>query len=129
MRIDADASLPDYRVGEFALRAELDALRTGGRQGLLESLDTQRRTTEVSGDMNAMNAHYQRASTCWHGPKSPEPLTYPRSPRVPARTVRHEHSWAIGVTGPSPGRSRRSPGDRIFAKRWHHERVGLLGHT
>ncbi len=61
MRIDADASLPDYRVGEFALRAELDALRTGGRQSLLHSLDIQRRTAENAGDIQAMASHYQRA--------------------------------------------------------------------
>src|SRR5437899_2022071 len=41
MRIDADASLPDYRVGDFALRAELSPLRTDGRRGLLQSLDRQ----------------------------------------------------------------------------------------
>src|SRR5439155_7774228 len=46
MRIDADGSKPDYRVGEFALRAELDPDRVRGRQGLLRSLDTQVRRFE-----------------------------------------------------------------------------------
>src|SRR5438552_2305724 len=39
MRIDADGSRPDYQVGEFALHAELTALRTGGRQLLLRNLE------------------------------------------------------------------------------------------
>jgi len=41
MRIDADASSPDYKVGELTLSAGMDAARVGGRRGLLDSLDRQ----------------------------------------------------------------------------------------
>jgi hypothetical protein len=61
MRIDADASLPDYRVGDFALRAELTALRNGGRRGLLQTLDEQVRQLEQHPDVQAMQANYERA--------------------------------------------------------------------
>ncbi len=44
MRIDADASRPDYRVGEFALHAELTPLHIGGRRQLLRNLDQQRKS-------------------------------------------------------------------------------------
>jgi hypothetical protein len=57
MRIDADGSKPGYRVGEFALSADLDALRVRGREGLLKSLDGQVRGLEPE----AMAAHYRRA--------------------------------------------------------------------
>src|SRR5436853_324611 len=57
MRIDADASLPGYRVGEFALSAEVTALRAGGRQQLLRNVDRQVRGLE----QQAMSSHYDRA--------------------------------------------------------------------
>src|SRR5437660_182424 len=38
MRIDADGSRPDYRVGQFDLRAELPRERADQRRALLESL-------------------------------------------------------------------------------------------
>src|SRR2546430_5182129 len=58
MRIDADASLPGYRVGDFALHADLTPLRTGGRQGLLDALDAQVQRLEGHPEMQAMTAHY-----------------------------------------------------------------------
>src|SRR5262249_29605437 len=61
MRIDADGSLPDYRVGELTLHADLSALRAGGRQRLLASLEQQQRGFEPHADVVAMRAHYERA--------------------------------------------------------------------
>jgi uncharacterized protein (DUF1501 family) len=61
MRIDADASRTDYRVGEFVLHAELTPLRIGGRRQLLRNIDQQLRRLETSADLQAMQAHYQRA--------------------------------------------------------------------
>ena len=61
MRIDADASLPDYKVGEFALHASLDAARMNERRELLRSLDTQvKRMGEVA-ELQASEAHHRRA--------------------------------------------------------------------
>jgi uncharacterized protein (DUF1501 family) len=61
LRIDADGSLPGYRVGEFALHADLTTLRTGGRQQLLGAIDEQLHGLEASAEVQAMTAHYQRA--------------------------------------------------------------------
>ena len=61
MRIDADASKPDYRVGEFDRPPELGVSRTEGRQELLKSLDGQIRKLESQPDLDAMGAHYRRA--------------------------------------------------------------------
>jgi hypothetical protein len=61
LRIDADASKPDYRVGELELRADVSAAREEGRRRLLGSLDRQRRGLERQLDVAAMRSHYERA--------------------------------------------------------------------
>src|SRR5262249_47549716 len=60
LRIDADASKPDYRVGEFSLHADVSLPRTDRRRQLLHDLDRQRRALEQV-DVGAMRAHYERA--------------------------------------------------------------------
>ena len=82
MRIDADASLPDYRVADFALSAELTALRTGGRQGLLHSLDRQVRRLEQHPDVQAMYGHYDRAFSLLASPTVTRAFDLSREPRV-----------------------------------------------
>src|SRR5438105_11445163 len=42
LRIDADASKPDYQVGEFSLRADVPQARSDTRRQLLRDLDRQR---------------------------------------------------------------------------------------
>jgi hypothetical protein len=61
LRIDADASKPDYGVGEFSLRADLPPPRTEGRRQLLRDLDGQRRGLERQLEAAAMGGHYERA--------------------------------------------------------------------
>jgi uncharacterized protein (DUF1501 family) len=61
MRVDADASKPDYRVADFSLRAEVTAARADARRRLLDDLDRQRRGLERQLDVAAMGAHYERA--------------------------------------------------------------------
>jgi hypothetical protein len=61
MRIDADASKPDYRVGEFCLRADVPEARTDGRRALLRRLERQRRDLEQQAEVAALAAHYERA--------------------------------------------------------------------
>src|SRR5262245_45972788 len=61
MRIDADASKPDYRVGDFDLHADVPADRTGRRQALLRQLDGQVRRLEKDGQAVALGSHYERA--------------------------------------------------------------------
>jgi uncharacterized protein (DUF1501 family) len=61
LRIDADACKPDYRVGEFLLRADVPQQRTQRRQELLQALDRQLRGLERQAQLGALDAHYQRA--------------------------------------------------------------------
>jgi hypothetical protein len=61
LRIDADASLSDYRVGEFSLHADVPRDRTQRRQALLQDLERQKRALADLPDLAAMGAHYQRA--------------------------------------------------------------------
>jgi uncharacterized protein (DUF1501 family) len=61
MRIDADASQPDYKVGEFALHATLDAARMNDRQALLHALDRQVKKMGDVAELQAAEAHHRRA--------------------------------------------------------------------
>jgi hypothetical protein len=61
MRIDADASKPDYHVGEFTLRADVPLGRTEQRRSLLRDLERQQhRIEQLLGDSPA-GSHYERA--------------------------------------------------------------------
>ncbi len=61
LRIDADASRPDYRVGEFSLRADVPTARGDDRRRLLRALDRQRAALEGQAEAAALRAHYERA--------------------------------------------------------------------
>jgi hypothetical protein len=61
MRIDADASKPDYKVGDFDLHADVPLARTERRRVLLDDLERQRRRLESRRELTAINVHYQRA--------------------------------------------------------------------
>jgi hypothetical protein len=80
LRIDADASRPDYRVGELALHAELTAVRAGGRQQLLASLEQQQRTLARQADVQAMHAHYARAFALLAAPEVARAFDLSREP-------------------------------------------------
>src|SRR5262249_45111590 len=57
LRIDADASKPDYRVGELSLRAEVPVTRGRRRQELLRRLDEQRRRLAADAEQAARSHH------------------------------------------------------------------------
>jgi hypothetical protein len=80
MRIDADGSLPDYRVGELALHADLTPLRTGGRQRLLASIEQQQRGFEQHAGARAMGAHYARAFSLLAAPEAARAFDLTREP-------------------------------------------------
>jgi hypothetical protein len=61
LRIDADASKPDYRVADFSLSADVPLARTRDRQTLLHNLDSQVRRLESHPSLAAAGAHYDRA--------------------------------------------------------------------
>jgi uncharacterized protein (DUF1501 family) len=63
MRIDQNASKPDYKVADFALHADVPLARTRRRQALLKQLEKQRRSLEQQASMQAASAHYERAFT------------------------------------------------------------------
>src|SRR5262249_42468231 len=61
MRIDADASKPGYRVGEFSLHADVPLGRTRQRRTLLHELEKQQHRFEELLDGSPVGAHYERA--------------------------------------------------------------------
>src|SRR5262249_7250623 len=60
LRIDEDASKPDYKVADFELRAEVPASRTERRKELLGKLDAQRRRMDEQA-AKAASTHQGRA--------------------------------------------------------------------
>lgn len=81
MRIDADGSKPDYRVGEFALRADLNAVRLQGRQGLLQSLNAQVRKMEDQAGVEAIESNYRRAFSILASPEVTAAFDLSQEPR------------------------------------------------
>lgn len=81
MRIDADASKPNYRVGEFDLRAEVPMNRSDERRELLAKLDGQKRMMEENLDSQATKAHYQRAFDLLSSPDVTRAFDITREPR------------------------------------------------
>jgi hypothetical protein len=61
MRIDADASKPGFRVADFDLRADLSRDRAGDRRALLRSLDQQLSRLQANLELQAAQAHHERA--------------------------------------------------------------------
>ncbi|MFM9959876.1 MAG: DUF1501 domain-containing protein [Planctomycetaceae bacterium] len=61
MRIDADGSKPDYKVGDFALHADVPELRSHNRRELLAGIDRQLRGLEQHAIVAATRSHYDRA--------------------------------------------------------------------
>ena len=101
LRIDADASLPGYQVGEFALSAEMTPLRSGGRQQLLRTLDQQVRRLEQHAPVQAMQAHYARAFSLLAAPEVTRAFDLAREPR------RLRDRYGMNIHGQSVLQARR----------------------
>ena len=80
MRIDADASKPTYRVGEFDLRADVSASRTDERRELLAQLDCQKRAMDSVVGLQAAKSHYQRAFSLLSSPDVTRAFDLSREP-------------------------------------------------
>src|SRR3712207_5427585 len=119
MRIDADASLPDYRVGELALHAELTPLRTGGRHELLRSIDGQVRQLERQAGVVAMRSHYERAFSILSSPAVASAFDLTQEPRA----VRER--YGMNVHGQSVLQARRlvEAGVPIVTVFWPNDRI------
>ena len=61
MRIDADPSKPDYRVGAFDLHADVPQERMQRRRELLRALATQQQRLEKFAELGAFDEHQERA--------------------------------------------------------------------
>jgi hypothetical protein len=81
MRIDADASKPDYRVGEFERRADTSAEQVRDRQGLLHALNTQSRRFVGQSSPEAVGAHYDRAFSLLSAPAAAQAFDLSQEPR------------------------------------------------
>ncbi|MBY0227821.1 MAG: DUF1501 domain-containing protein [Gemmataceae bacterium] len=75
LRIDADASKADYKVGEFSLSAEVPMTRTHRRKELLGRLEKQRREMESS-------ALHERAFSLLADRKAVEAFDLTKEPRA-----------------------------------------------
>jgi uncharacterized protein (DUF1501 family) len=96
MRIDADASRPDYRVGEFSLRADLPPARTDARRALLRDLDRQRRGLQREAEVAALGSHYERAFSLLAARGVAEAFDLTREPRaVRERYGLNTHGQAV----------------------------------
>jgi len=61
LTIDARPDLPDYRVGDFKLPAEVNATRLEDRKQLLAQLESQQRALSSAADAGVMSEFYRRA--------------------------------------------------------------------
>jgi uncharacterized protein (DUF1501 family) len=96
LRIDADASRPDYRVGEFGLRADVPHARADDRRRLLRALDGQRRTLDRQAEVAALGSHYERAFGLLAGRGVAEAFDLTREPRaVRERYGMNVHGQAV----------------------------------
>jgi uncharacterized protein (DUF1501 family) len=96
MRIDADASKPDYRVGEFTPRPELNAERARDRHALLRSFNGGTRAFERHADAEAMTAHYDRAFSVLSSPAAARAFDLTREPlRVRERYGMNPHGQSV----------------------------------
>jgi hypothetical protein len=96
LRIDADASRADYRVGDFSLRAEIPAARADSRRLLLRDLDRQRRALEGEAQATALRAHYERAFSLLGSRGVAEAFDLTREPRrVRERYGMNLHGQAV----------------------------------
>lgn len=82
MRIDADASLPDYKVADFELTADVPLIRTEQRRSLLEQLDGQRVRLETHPGVQASNSQYEKAFDLLASRKSIEAFDLSQEPRA-----------------------------------------------
>jgi hypothetical protein len=96
LRVNADASTPDYRVADFSLRADVSAPRTDDRRRLLDDLDRQRRGLERQLEVAAMDAHYERAFSLLAARGTADAFDLTREPRsVRERYGLNTHGQAV----------------------------------
>lgn len=94
LRIDADASSPDYKVGEFTPRPDAPPGRLHSRQRLLDALEP--RDLAEAADRQALAAHYDRAFALLAAPEVARAFDLTReSPRVRERYGLNRHGQSV----------------------------------
>ncbi len=101
MRIDADASKPDYQVGAFSLSADTSPARLNDRIALHRQLDRQVQAMESQLELGAMGAHYQRAFSLLAKPDVTEAFDLSREP------LKVRERYGMNVHGQSVLQARR----------------------
>jgi hypothetical protein len=101
MRIDADGSKPEYKVGDFELTGDIPLTRTMDRRNLLERLDQQRRTLEAHPGVQASQGHYAQAFDLLAARDAVEAFDLSREPR----SVRER--YGMNIHGQSVLQARR----------------------
>ncbi len=97
MRIDADGSRSDYRVGELALHPDLDAARLGARAAILRSLGANAPAGgSRSGVEHALGEHQRRAFALLASPEVTRAFDLSREPpRVRERYGMNVHGQSV----------------------------------
>ena len=80
MRIDADASKSDYKVGEFDLSLDIPASRMEDRRGLQKSIESQFLKLETLQTTQTLGSHYQRAYDLLASPKAKQAFDLSKEP-------------------------------------------------
>jgi hypothetical protein len=95
MRIDADASLPDYRVGEFRPHQDTPADRVEDRERLLRVFDRPGRMDHQP-TLEAMGTHYRRAFDLLSAPQVAKAFDLSQeSPKVRERYGMNRHGQSV----------------------------------
>ncbi len=82
MRIDADASKPDYKVGDFSLHVDVPEARSNRRRELLGDIDQQLRAFESHANIAAAKSHYDRAFSLLSSRGAVEAFDLAREPQA-----------------------------------------------
>jgi hypothetical protein len=96
LRLDADASRPEYNVADFSLHADVPAERLDRRRALLRQLEQQVRGLEPVPQAAALGKHYERAFSLLGARGVSEAFDLDReSDRVRDRYGRNIHGQAV----------------------------------
>jgi hypothetical protein len=96
MRIDDDASRPDYRVLDFSLHADVPPERVERRRALLRQVAAQQHALDAQAQAAALGSHYERAFALLAARGVADAFDLSREPdRVRDRYGRNIHGQAV----------------------------------
>jgi len=101
MRIDADASKPNYRVGEFEPQPQLSLTRHLERRQLRQALEQQQRRLDDLAETMTLDSHFERAFSLLASPQAAAAFDLSKEPR----SVRER--YGMNIHGQSVLQARR----------------------